>query len=299
MQYGLLSFMLTSPSGIVNPWEDDTDQTRAWSRYLRPNIIATCKDLYKIGTGLLYEVNDFHFTRKASLINGIEADPQTIQSFLSYRHGLRRALDFPNTTVVRGQLIRKILLCPGCYGIEDSNGTPAALNEPKYLVHAWQFNTLRHLEFVGCHLNQLTISFDDASEFLSHHLRFESEMRAIGTLGDRITMFPVEEISQRETAWRTLQSNYGWRNGLVEQPWPLEYAFRKSPYGCWAESVFGLHADKLYIRGISASGSSLRKYNFSGRELPTTSLARQVVVWLGQTGINYLTLEFTGAYDCR
>lgn len=68
LKYYMLRFMLVSGEPITNPFLQNVAATNgtikySWSKFMRPNLIATNKEYYKIGMKMLYKYNTFRFTR--------------------------------------------------------------------------------------------------------------------------------------------------------------------------------------------------------------------------------------------
>lgn len=292
LQYYLLRFLLVVPGGITDPWithdfttTNNEEKVDSWKNYLRPNILATCKAIHNIGTAMLYETNEFHFTRASS--HEIENTPDDMTRFLSYRHDLRGPLDIQGTTIVRGQLIRKVTI----HHENDANSDQGVQESP-HVGHAWQFSTLRNLEFLGCNLTSLNITMDENSPFLLGHLKFQTNMRAISTAGGRNTLFPVEEIWHRMRAWQAFQEeNF---EPITDEPWSLDETWALTPSGFWIESERGLFVRTLYINGMSPNGAGAHKCNTSVRSLASGPHALQVIQWLKNCGIWYIDVEFAG-----
>jgi hypothetical protein len=72
----ILKSMLVAPEGCINPWltkeggyysPSIQSSFLAWKRPLRPNILATCRVIYNLGTPILYGNNTFRLINRLAL----------------------------------------------------------------------------------------------------------------------------------------------------------------------------------------------------------------------------------------
>lgn len=306
----MLEFMLVSEEPITNPWaqrmrttkteyrnEDESGDATgsnvsatnnqssisqnksykkvvvqySWSKYLRPALLATCKEYHKKGTNLLYGLNTFQFTRLMGQLGqddwSIFVGGKTVKNtdafseFLCFKHKSLLSL-YPEMThsPMRLHLIRKLFL-------EDSDveGTSkfnlgSKLQGTQYREYlndklSWQFYMVNRLEAWGACLNQLVLTFDDQDEpVVSQHLRFETEVR-------KMRRIPFESQTRHLTpdgcfARRERQEMFYSPRWNIVEPWGAPDTIVDNS---WTRRW--VVVDRLIVRGASQlNQNALRTY---------------------------------------
>jgi hypothetical protein len=306
-----LRFILVSPVPIANPWlvhDYRRGPSAECRKFMRPNILATCKDIHALGMGMLYGYNTFCFIHEhATLPDGNCGRCPDIGAFLcAPLKSVRPPWDNPGYIIRRHDLITKIILQDddrdsdvlASKGFARLVSTDtASLN--KYL--SWQFCIVRIFEYNGLKLDTLTLNFDQGKLRIDQDLLEERRLRTLSNSTDVSTFLTEAEARERHRpgSWTLTH-----REGLNPAP-EAKAAFSK----------LGLRVTKIIVRGTSWRTSE-PQITFTGnivntlkhnkglgyhelRSMIPNTTALRISRWLLGTNIHFHFVEFSGPFKER
>ncbi|KAJ5040570.1 uncharacterized protein L3040_006222 [Drepanopeziza brunnea f. sp. 'multigermtubi'] len=298
LKHLLLRFMLVSEEPITNPFLQDTDTSYGrikygWSKYMRPNILATNKEFYEIGMKMLYGYNTFRFTRLVA-----QAPPEywrggmeSVGRFLEREH--RLMLDPGKKTIRRSQLIKNFIISDSDLerdehakrGIARKPRADPAGDQTRYMLwYLWK------LVRYGCDLHNLTITADADSPATLATLEHEAGRVGYHQLsGDGQSRWVKSEAARA-------RNHAHWT------------AFRKH----WTDE--GLRVAHVHVRGADAFAGGRMAFApemreaatgiWSAKPLPTSSVAMAVTgffehMFTAGFVLNRPIISFSGRFTQR
>jgi hypothetical protein len=217
----ILRIMLDAPEGCINPWLTKEEgyysssiqsSFLAWKRPLRPNILATCRVIYNLGTPILYGNNtlrlinrlalgekgkkDFSEKIKSGFWNLDENKCQIrnkMTNFFTYPHRVFDPSGCNSKMLRRCELIKHLKIQRSEIDYDDlaAKGVSRVLKTKRWLdgqicittdkVHEeWgNFHVLRFLEGRKMDLRTLTFTFDEEDERMLELLKLETQCRKL------------------------------------------------------------------------------------------------------------------------
>ncbi|KAE9370857.1 hypothetical protein N431DRAFT_510296 [Stipitochalara longipes BDJ] len=149
----MLRSMLFASEGYINPWLSRHEQEflyllstgtsfLAWKKWLRPNILATCRELYNIGTPMIYGYNTFRLINRLAREQWFREDFLQLENldyrdgiinFFTYKHKVFESNGRSFTILPRSQLIRHLKIQRSDIDDDDlaCNGVSRVINTAK------------------------------------------------------------------------------------------------------------------------------------------------------------------------
>jgi len=217
----ILRIMLVAPEGCINPWLSKEggyyspsiqSSFLAWKRPLRPNILATCRVIYNLGTPILYGNNTFRLINRLALgekgkkhfFEKIKCGfwnldenkcriRNKITNFFTYPHKVLDPSGSNSKMLRRCELIKHLKIQRSKIDYDDLavKGVSRVLKTKRWLdgqiyitsdkVHEeWgNFRLLRFLESQKMDLRTLTLTFDEEDERMLELLKLETQCRKL------------------------------------------------------------------------------------------------------------------------
>lgn len=296
----------------------------SWAMWMRPNILATCQQLYNIGSDMLYGHNVFRYT--CNVVTTSFSPKLSRHSLLAYewftwpryRDDCARIWELE---YLRAHKIRKLIiqfheidsdrLASQGYGYKTPK---SALKRGEIMIlsrhnYTWLDEILWQIEVWGMYLYILTITIDENVPMLGEYIHFLIRTKRAGLLNrtpetPRTFQRPIEEmremISQR--SWRRC-FKFGWYS------WYLFYVHMELERDPDFEDRFPTYItriSRLVVRGTGPWGNGERAFvpqsmrmmgqgdvpdrilpdwNAEGKVKVTNRIALLITEWFAQTDL--------------
>ena len=205
-----------SPESQASYHLEGTDVVKyTWSKFLRPAILATCKQYYRLGVRMLYQYNTFRFTRLVSQVNNSLAtrcardgsvrpgDKDYLNEFLSSKHQIVTPYGIA-LVVERSRLFKKVII----HDSDNDNDPYAKRGLGKLKVRSFPadrymtiFDIISRFTRWGSSLLDLTINIDEDEPGVADHIRFEQNFVRSRTSASKRRQWQAYMKQQEGKSW--------------------------------------------------------------------------------------------------